>query len=334
MTDGRIVTIEPPDRQPSTTGARCSRRLVAASTVFLLVLSACASGSPIAEAKRVPLLAADEPLAASASVVESSICNRVDGPSCDFDHSNFDDPTSIDNEWLPMKPGTRLVFEGTTNEDNQLLHHRVIITITDLTKVIDGINSVVSWDRDFSEGELVEAELAFFAQDNDGNVWRMGEHPEEYENGVFVEAPTWMAGINGATAGISMLGDPVVGTLSYSQGWSAEVEFLDRGRVKNFQKQTCVSVNCFENVLVIDEFSVEEYGAHQLKYFARSVGNILVRWSGNDESMEELDLVSIENLDASEIAEVRAAVLELDRHAHLVSPDVYGSPTLGRMHTS
>ena len=42
---------------------------------------------------------------------------------------------------------------------------------------------MVVWERDYTEGEEVEAELAFFAQDNYGNVWHMGEYPEEYENG-------------------------------------------------------------------------------------------------------------------------------------------------------
>ncbi len=136
----------------------------------------------------------------------------------------------------------------------------------------------------------------------------MGEHPEEYEDGVFVEAPTWMAGVNGATAGISMLGDPVVGTLSYSQGWSADVEFFDRGRGEGFSIEICAMFKCFEDVLVIDEFNVEEVNAHQLKYFARGVGNILVDWSGDDETQEELDLVSFEHLDESGLAEARAAV--------------------------
>jgi hypothetical protein len=255
----------------------------------------------------------------------------VDGPGCVFDYDNFDNPTLIDNEWLPMTPGTRLVFEGTTNEDNILLRHQVIITVTDLTKVIDGINSVVSWDQDLSEGQLVEAELAFFAQDNDGNVWRMGEHPEEYENGVFVDAPTWLAGVNGALAGISMLADPVVGALSYSQGWSAEVEFFDRGRVIGLGEQICVAFDCFEDILVIDEFNVEETNAHQLKYFAPGVGNILVDWSGDDEGQEELELVAVELLDASGLAEARAAVFELDRHALQVRPDVYGSTNTGKI---
>ena len=37
----------------------------------------------------------------------------------DFDYGNFDNPTSIDNEWLPLRPGTQWVHEGSTDEDGE-----------------------------------------------------------------------------------------------------------------------------------------------------------------------------------------------------------------------
>jgi hypothetical protein len=153
----------------------------------------------------------------------------------------------------------------------------------------------------------------------------MGEHPEEYEEGELVEAPTWLAGVDGAKAGVSMLADPVVGLLSYSQGWSTAVEFIDRGIVHQVGQETCVEFDCFTNVLVIDEFNVEEVGAHQLKYFASGVGNVQVGWSGEDETREELELVSVRRLDSAELVDVRAAALELDASAYEVSPSVYGT---------
>ena len=68
------------------------------------------------------------------------------------------------------------------------------------------------WDRDFLEGKLQEQELAFFAQDDQGNVWNFGEYPEEYENGKFTGAPsTWIRGVDGAYGGIHMLSQPRAG---------------------------------------------------------------------------------------------------------------------------
>ena len=79
----------------------------------------------------------------------------------DFNTAKFDNSTDVNNKWMPLKPGTQLVFEGETIENGESVPHRVIINVTDLTKVISGIRSVVTWDLDYSDGELVEAELAF-----------------------------------------------------------------------------------------------------------------------------------------------------------------------------
>ena len=79
------------------------------------------------------------------------------------------------------------------------------------------MRTVVAWIEDFAEEELVEAELAFYAQDNDGNVWYLGEYPEEYEGGELVDAPAWLAGENAAKAGLMMPGKPKVGMKYYQE---------------------------------------------------------------------------------------------------------------------
>lgn len=242
----------------------------------------------------------------------------------EFDHDNFGDPTTIDNSWLPMRPGTRMVYEGFTAEDGEVIPHRLVFTVTDLTKVIDGVESVVIWDLDFSDGELVETELAFFAQDDSGNVWRMGEYPEEWEEGEFIEAPTWIAGVAKARAGIAMSRSQRLEAPSYSQGWGPAVDFSDRAFVYEIGTQTCVVFDCFRNVLVIDEFNDEEPGAHQLKYYAEDVGNIRVGWRGDDQSIEELELVEMIQLTPEELVKVREGAMILEERAYILSEDVYG----------
>jgi len=242
-----------------------------------------------------------------------------------FDPNNFDNSTNIDNKWFPLKPGTQLVFEGNTTTDaGEQVSHRVIITVTDLTKVIGGVRSVVTWDLDYSADQLVEAELAFFAQDNDGNIWRMGEYPEEYVDGKFDVAPTWLHGLDDALAGIAMQADPQLNTPDYPQGWGPAVDWTDRGKVDQMGQQTCVPFNCFEDVLVIAETSATEQGAFQLKYFAPELGNIRVDWRGTDQTQETLELVEYNQLSSEEMDEVRAEAFEMEKHAYEVSPDVYG----------
>lgn len=248
-----------------------------------------------------------------------------------LDPDNFDDPTDIDNQWLPLQPGNQWILEGATVEDGEEIPRRIEFTVTDLTKVIDGISTVVAWIEDYADDELVEAELAFYAQDNDGSIWYLGEYPEEYEEGEFVDAPVWITGVEGAKAGIQMQAEPRLGTSSYSQGWAPAVEWTDRGQVYQMGQETCVPFDCYEDVLVIEEFNREEPEAFQLKYYARGAGNVRVGWRGEDPTQETLELVAFVQLDPEALAEVRAAALALEKHAYEVSEDVYGTtePAVG-----
>jgi hypothetical protein len=243
----------------------------------------------------------------------------------EFPRGQFSDPTTIDNEWFPLVPGTQWVWEGEVNVDEERLDHHVVFTVTDLTKVVDGVTTVVALDQDYLEDELVEVELAFFAQADDGTVWHLGQYPEEYEDGEFVDAPVWLAGMRDAKAGITMHAEPRYGDRSYSEGWGPEVSWTDRARVLETGSETCVPAGCYEDVLVIDEFNRDEPDAHQLKYYVAGIGGVRVGWAGALEvDREELGLVSVTRLDAEDMATVRRTALALESHAYEVSPDLYG----------
>ena len=249
------------------------------------------------------------------------------GSAQDYERARFDDPTDIDNKWLPLKPGTQFVYEGSTFvvEEKRREDHRVVFTVTDLTKVIDGVRTLVVWDRDYSGGELVETELAFHAQDNDGNVWHLGQYPEEYEDGKFAEAPGWIVGQKGAQAGVSMKAEPRLGAPDYAQGYAPPpLNWDDRARVYKVGQKVCVPVDCYENVLVTEEFEPSIPGVYQLKYYAQGVGNIRVGWRGKkQDERETLKLVELKHLSPEALAKARKAAMELDRRAYERNSGVY-----------
>jgi hypothetical protein len=289
--------------------------------VLLLMFSASAcQGAPTA-APVSPPAPTTAPATERPPAVEATV--DFEGDLEDFDPANFDDPTNINNRWFPLQPGRQLVTEGFTEESGLTFPHRIIFTVTDLTKEINGVKTVVAWVEDYSDNELVEAELAFYAQDNDGNVWFLGEYPEVYEDGKMVEAPAWIAGFKGARAGIVMKAGPVAGAPSYSQGWGPAVDWTDRAQVVEMGLEICVPVDCYEDVLKTEEFSRSEPEAFQVKYYAPGVGNVKVGWRGADATKEELELVELNDLDAEELAEVRALALELEKHAYEISKEVY-----------
>jgi len=241
------------------------------------------------------------------------------GSAKDFERARFDHPTHIDNKWLPFTPGRQFVYEGSAIVDEGgRQDRRVVTTVTDLSKHIDGVKTLVISEKDYTAGELSEPELAFFAQDNAGNVWLVGEYPEEYENGKFDKAPAWISGQKGARAGIAMLANPQLETPDYAQGFAPPpVDFTDRARVYKMDQKSCVPVECYENVLVTEEFNPEEPGAFQLKYYASGVGNVRVGWRGNkEEEKETLELVDLNQLGPDALAKVRRDALEMDKRAY------------------
>jgi hypothetical protein len=225
---------------------------------------------------------------------------------------------------LPLTPGTRFTLEGQANPGGGTTPHRVVLTVTDLTKVINGVRTVVLWDRDISDGQLLEAELAFHAQDNQGNVWNLGEYPEEFDDGEFVGAPsTWISGQERAKAGILVPGKPRVG-LTFLQGFAPEVEFYDCGKVVRTSARTCPNNRCYNDVLVIDEWSPPEPDSgFQRKFYAPGVGNIKIEPIDDPEG-ETLELVKVERLGAGAMAAAREAALLLERRAYRIS-DVYAT---------
>jgi hypothetical protein len=265
------------------------------------------------------------PGAASTQPTESSESPPAVGSAKDFDPGTFGSSTTVDNAWFPLPPGTRWAWEGHALDEGDRIRRRVVITVTDMTKVIDGVRTLVTLDLDFNDGEMIETELAFFAQDDGGNVWHFGEYPEEYEEGEFVKAPAWIHGFQGARAGLIMKADATVDTGSYAQGWGPKIGWDDRAEVFATGQETCTPFDCFQDVLVMREYSRSIPGASQLKFYADGVGTVRVGWKGaKEEEREVLELVSFERLSPEELAKVRAEVLAQEGRAYERSPDVYG----------
>jgi len=297
--------------------------LVAAVLAMALPLAACGGERPSGSGIEV---ASETTINASKAAVKQAV-------ETDFDRNKFSRSTNIDNRWSPLTPGMQFTFEGRANRGKGRLEHRVVFTVTDLTKVIDGVRTVVLWDRDINAGQLSETELAFFAQDDDGNVWLLGEYPEEWEDGTFSAAPdVWFSGIQDAKAGVMMRAAPKLGTTSYYQGLAPEIEFADKAKVHQMGLRTCVPLGCYDDVMVTDEWNaLDKADAHQRKFYAPGVGNVRVGFAGGKEQ-EELVLVKLSHLDAGELAQAREEALKLERHAYSVRKDVYG-PTQPAQHT-
>jgi hypothetical protein len=305
-----------------------SRALVLLSAVFLC--SACAAATPSASptATAVPETAAPTAVptdSATPTPAPTPEPTPAGGIPEAIDLAKFSDPTTVDNPYFPLVPWQRRTFTGAATIDGERLSRKVVLTITDLTKEISGIKSLVAYEVDYTDGVLGEAEIVLWAQDDDGVVWRMGEYPEVIEDGELVETPVWIHGFEDALAGIAMLADPQPDLPSYAQGWGPAVGWNDRGRVFEVGSETCVRAGCYKDVIVIDEFNPDEPDAHQLKYFAKGVGGVRVGWAGAlEEEREVLELIKLETLSVAAQGRVREQVLAQDARGYKNNPNVYG----------
>jgi hypothetical protein len=280
------------------------RILTAASVVSLLSLAACEAETATGTNTGSP---------ASTTTGTPPFPTGGNG----FDPANFGpDSAVVDNTYFPLVPGTQFVYEGSSiGDEGERIEHMVVFTVTGLTKEIAGVRAVVGWDRDFEEGDLVEKELIFFAQDLDGNVWHLGQYAELYDGEQFDGAAPWLVGyLEGAKAGIAMPAEHEEGDPKYSQGYAPPPFFWDDyGRVFKTGERTCVPAGCYEGVLVTEEFEPTKPGAFQLKFYAPDVGYIRVGWRGAKEREREvLVLTEIRHLDAALMNEVHAEAFAME----------------------
>jgi hypothetical protein len=173
--------------------------------------------------------------------------------------------TTIDNEYLPLKPGTTFVYEGGAEHDE--------MSVTSDTKKVMGVECVVVDDRAWEGGQLIEKTYDWFAQDKEGTVWYFGEDTKEYKNGKVVSTKgSWEAGVDGAKPGIIMQAHPKVGHSYRQEYYKGEAE--DMAKVLSLNESVKVPYGSFDRVLKTKEWTPLEPSYHEHKYYARGVGQV------------------------------------------------------------
>jgi hypothetical protein len=192
----------------------------------------------------------------------------------------------VDNPFHPLVPGTRLRYEGTTDDGAEV----VVVQVTNQTRRIQGVPSVVVRDTVTVAGEVVEDTYDWYAQDRHGNVWYLGEATKEYENGkVTSTAGSWEAGVDGAEAGIVMPARPRVGGTYRQEYYVGQAE--DMAQVLSVTKRAAVPFGTFKGVVETKDYTRLEPDVVEHKYYARGVGLVLeIMVEGGSERLRLVDV--------------------------------------------
>lgn len=246
-----------------------------------------------------------------------------------FDPKNFVDPRVGANPWFPLKPGMQWLREGTTLVGNRKVPNKVVVTITDAVRVINGVKTVLAYDHSVAAGEVVQESLDYFAQERDGTVWVLAGATEQFEAGRFVAVDeVWMAGVDGSKGGTLMPAKPSVQTPAWSIA-QPHGEGGDAARVARMQAQECEPYRCFSDVLVIEEGKRTDLN-NEYKYYVRGVGQIRNEPLAASRHEDIERLINTTQLSAAGLAEATTEALRIDAQAAKEWPKIFGRTTASR----
>ncbi len=168
------------------------------------------------------------------------------------------------SRYFILDPGYQLVLEDGDE--------RLVISVLDETKVVDGVTTRVVEERETKGGQLVEISRNFFARDPaSGDVYYFGEDVDMFKGGkVTSHDGAWLSGINGATFGLMMPGTPAVGARYYQE--VAPKVAMDRAEVVSVSDTAKVPAGTFTGCVRVKETTPLEPGATEYKVHAPGIG--------------------------------------------------------------
>ncbi len=170
------------------------------------------------------------------------------------------------NDFFVLEPGFQIILES----DNE----RLAVTVLDETKVVDGVTTRVVEEREWKNGKLKEISRNFFAICAETkDVFYFGEDVDMYKEGkVDNHSGAWVAGLDGAKAGLIMPSKPEVGMKYYQE--IAEGIAMDRAEVIKLDKVLETPAGTFEKCLLTKEGTKINPLEKEYKTYAPGIGLI------------------------------------------------------------
>lgn len=194
--------------------------------------------------------------------------------------------TNITNKYLTLPVGKQITYEANTPEGVE----KIEILITDKTRNIMGVETVVYWDRVWVGGVLKEDTRDYIAQDKEGNVWYFGEDVDNYEGGKLDNHDgSWIAGVDGAKPGILIKAFPEVGESYKQEQYPGKAE--DTVEVLSMTESLEVRGKKYTDCLKTYDTNPLDEDSKEHKYYCPEAGGlVLVKDLTKNESVELVEV--------------------------------------------
>lgn len=219
-----------------------------------------------------------------------------------FKLSNFSHPLEINNRFLPMPVGRHIVFLEISGDECVIGDTVITNQKKHLGGAYAGLTARVVADQEWLDEDcdggrdvLLEDTFDWYAQDNSGHVWYVGEDTTEYlydDNGDLTgtsKEGSWEAGVDGAIAGLIMLARPQKGLYYQQEFYEGVAE--DKAKVIQVRASVSIGLGNFTGCIVTKEWSPLEPGVVEHKSYCPNVGLVLVEGvTGGASGAEAIDL--------------------------------------------
>jgi len=187
-----------------------------------------------------------------------------------FHATDFHHSTVITNPYFPLRVGATWRWKGVFR-NQPYKQEDVVLTGT---RRIDGVVTQPVLDRDLVKDQIIAGSIDYYAQDDQGNVWYLGEATVHYVNGKLTDhADSWIAGRQRALPGIFMPAHPTLGKRRYQQEYAPNIA-ADTEHIVTTSMSKCEPLRCYTRVVQADESTVLSPGVLSAKYYAPGVGLI------------------------------------------------------------
>jgi hypothetical protein len=261
----------------------------------------------------------DQPVVGDLAVAPES--DRVD-----LAVPTFSNPAEVSNPLFPVSRQASVLLLGRV--DGKAF--RTEVTLLPETRIIEWqgqrIETLVSQYVAFLDGRIHEVAYDFYAQDDRGSVWYLGEDVFNFEDGAIADTHgTWIAGKDGPAAMI-MPAEPQVGDVYRPENIPGFV--FEEVTVKAVGRTLDGPLGPVQGGLVIEELHMD--GSTEVKTFAPGYGEFLTGGGGDVEALAlavpadvlslptPVELVTIEQaaaevFDAAQASEWRSARAAVQR---------------------